>query len=81
MANDGREPSRLRSPITTTGLAIALGLTVGVGWNHTHPAVAPPRFCTAEGYIRPDGTMLMRDNARRCAWVDPQGNLVTPPTR
>jgi hypothetical protein len=35
-----------------------------------------PRLCTADGYVREDGSILRRDEDNDCRWVDESGTPV-----
>lgn len=79
MANEPHTSRRRGSVLRVSGLAIALLLTVGIGWRQTHQSEPAPKFCTAEGYLMLDGRLLGHDSYNDCAWVDQDGNLVSPP--
>lgn len=76
-AGQAPDTARGRSELPTLGLAVALVLSIGLGWRVARPDDSPKTmFCTADGYIRADGQMLHRDNFHGCQWVDDAGHPV-----
>jgi hypothetical protein len=78
-AKDQVPTPRWVSLARSAGLGLAIAGTIGVGWNQTHGAEEPARFCPADAYIAEDGSTAhhRRDPEQDCAWVDEDGDLVS----